>query len=139
MNNKPSGYSVVGNSDIKTKLKQNFTKRKGPVQDKSKVCTSEMLENAYIGFRKIYLDLKDENPSWDDRDTVKYMYENDDDFAKFYDNYDLVCDAFLKEYHDEKFIKKLIQSLKLSENVPGWSLADTSRFMYGSLQKKNKK
>ena len=48
-------------------------------------------------FRPMFTDLRSENPQWSHEETIRYMYENSDDYKKLYDAQPsfsrLICDT----------------------------------------------
>ena len=51
------------------------------------VCETSLLTPFVDKYRKLYLDLRFENPSWRPRDTLRYIYEQDAYFGDFYNKW----------------------------------------------------
>ena len=53
--------------------------------DKSKAFTSAKIIAAIRIFRPLFDSLRKENPHWSHAETIRYLYENSDDYKRLYD------------------------------------------------------
>ena len=67
------------------------------------------------GFRKLRKELNRENPQWSHDDTMRYMYENDDDFKTFFDRQPSAARMVVDPIRSDKEIEDFIRVYKLHE------------------------
>lgn len=70
--------------------------------------TPVQLEAAIRGFRNIFKALREENPHWTQEETLRYVYENDDDFKAFYDKQPSACRMIMDEKNTDEKLEKFL-------------------------------
>ena len=68
-----------------------------------------------MGFRTLRNALGQENPHWSHDDTVRYMYENDDDFKTFFDRQPSAARLIVDPTRTDENIADFIKTFKAYE------------------------
>ena len=97
-----------------------FEETDRPTIDQRYVLSSEKLNAACDGFRKLYLDLRHENPSWNEARITEYMFVNDLDYRNFFMEQPSTAELIATDYYDEAKMERLkLAKRKIEENKIG--------------------